>query len=405
MACRFVVGRGNSHQDIIYYGFEAVGRDVHHAGQDLARRGVLQVFQVEGFDVAAAVHIDHAARLAFAEELVNADTQLRAVRQVVCHRRLPPDFVTQLHGAGLYVEFQLREPLVEQHAEETGFRHFAQFGMTVRVVGEVNTARGEFRLAQFVEHAFGYDRRAVVHADDPALDDGRNHQTDDLVDGDRRFVEHFGNDDHRVVARLADTEGQVSGTAAHRRHDEPVAAGAGIDIDGPGDHRTLVFSRFVAEGRRAVGQRKVVVDGFRDMYVGDRMTLFFQKFGHAVGRRCRVVAADGHQQLDVVLGEELPVETLLEIFVRRFEAAHAQERTREVENFVRFEEGDVLRGGRFAEEPCETFVESDDAVSLLQEGFCHAAHYRIHARCRAAARENGDRFVSFGHIVSDFIAL
>jgi len=59
----------------------------------------------------------------------------------------------------------------------------------------------------------------------------------------------------------------------------------------------------------------------------------------------------------------------------------------------------------FAEEPCETFVESDDAVSLLQEGFCHAAHYRIHARCRAAARENGDRFVSFGHIVSDFIAL
>ena len=277
--------------------------------------------------------------------------------------------------------------------------------MTVRVVGEVNTARGEFRLAQFVEHAFGYDRRAVVHADDPALDDGRNHQTDDLVDGDRRFVEHFGNDDHRVVARLADTEGQVSGTAAHRRHDEPVAAGAGIDIDGPGDHRTLVFSRFVAEGRRAVGQRKVVVDGFRDMYVGDRMTLFFQKFGHAVGRRCRVVAADGHQQLDVVLGEELPVETLLEIFVRRFEAAHAQERTREVENFVRFEEGDVLRGGRFAEEPCETFVESDDAVSLLQEGFCHAAHYRIHARCRAAARENGNRFVSFGHIVSDFIAL
>lgn len=157
----------------------------------------------------------------------------------------------------------------------------------------------------------------------------------------------------RVVARLADTEGQVSGTAAHRRHDEPVAAGAGIDIDGPGDHRTLVFGRFVAEGRRAVGQRKVVVDGFRDMYVGDRMTLFFQKFGHAVGRRCRVVAADGHQQLDVVLGEELPVETLLEIFVRRFEAAHAQERTREVENFVRFEEGDVLRGGRFAEEPCE----------------------------------------------------
>ena len=134
------------------------------------------------------------------------------------------------------------------------------------------------------------------------------------------------------------------------------------------------------------------------------MTLFFQKFGHAVGRRCRVVAADGHQQLDVVLGEELPVETLLEIFVRRFEAAHAQERTREVENFVRFEEGDVLRGGRFAEDPRETFVESDDAVSLLQEGFCHAAHYRIHARCRAAARENGDRFVSFGHIVSDFIA-
>lgn len=75
-----------------------------------------------------------------------------------------------------------------------------------------------------------------------------------------------------------------------------------------------------------------------------------------------------------------------------------------VENFVRFEEGDVLRGGRFAEEPQKPLWSPMTLYPFCRSCLCHAAHYRIHARCRAAARENGDRFVSFGHIVSDFMA-
>lgn len=137
---------------------------------------------------------------------------------------------------------------------------------------------------------------------------------------------NISNDDHRVVARLADTEGQVSGAAAHRRHDEPVAAGAGIDIDGPCDHRALVFGRFVAEGRCTVGQRKIVVDGFRDVYVSDRMMLFFQKFGHRL-------AVDAVSSPPMVTSS-LMLFSVKNCQLKRFSkssseglAAHAQERT------------------------------------------------------------------------------
>ena len=276
--------------------------------------------------------------------------------------------------------------------EDVCLRHLAQLGMSVLVVGEVHAALADLLIRQRVEHAFGDDGGAVVHAHDLALDDRRDHEVDDLLDGDFGLVEHLGDDDHRVVAGLADTECEVSGRAAHGCEHEPVSAGAGVDIDGAGDDGTLVLCGLIAECRRALGQREVVVDGLRDVDVGDGVFLGLQELGDSVCRRGGIVPADRHEQLDVVVGEELEVEVVFEIGVGGFEPAHLEERTALVEDSVGHGVVDVDGAGRGVEESGITLVESDHAVSLAQEGFGDAAYYGVHAGGGTTAGENCDCF-------------
>ena len=264
--------------------------------------------------------------------------------------------------------------------------------MSVLVIGEVNAALLDLLVAQGVEHALRNHGGTVVHAHQLALDDRRNDQVDDLVDRDLGLVEHLGDDDHRVVAGLADTEGQVTGRTAHGSQHEPVAAGAGVDIDGARNDGTLVLGRLIAEGRRTLRQRKVVVDGLGNVDVGDGIFLGLEELGDAVGRRSGIVAADGHEQFDVVLGEEGQVEVLLEVLVGGLESAHLQERTALVEDAVGHRIVDVDRAGVGIEQARITFVETDHAESLAEERLGDAAHYGVHAGCRTAARKNCNCF-------------
>ena len=323
---------------------------------------------------------------------MHADTQLRAVGQVVGDRGLAADFVAQLHRTALDLETQLLELHLDHLVEDVGLRHLAQLGMSVLVVGEVDAALADLLVRQRVEHAFGNHRCAVVHAHDLTLDDRRNHQVDDLLDGDLRLVEHLGNDDHRVVARFADAECQVSCRAAHGGQHEPVAARAGVYVDGAGDDGTFVLGRLITERRRSLREREVVVDGLGDVDVGDGVFLGLEELGDTVGGRSRVVAADGHQQFDVVVGEELEVEVVLEIRVLGFETAHLQERTSLVEDAVGHRVVDVYGAGRGVEQARVAFVQADDAIALAQERFGDTAHYGIHAGSRSAAGQNCDCF-------------
>ena len=264
--------------------------------------------------------------------------------------------------------------------------------MSVLVVGEVHAALADLLVRQRVEHALRNDGGAVVHAHDLTLDDRRDDQVHDLLDGDLRLVEHFGNDDHRVVARLADAECQVTGRTTHGCQHEPVAARACIYIDGAGDDRTLVLGRLVAERRRTFRQRQVVVDGLRHVDVGDGVFLRLEELGDAVGRRGRVVAADRHEQFHVVVGEELEVEVVFEIGVRRFETAHLQERTALVEDAVGHRVVDVHGAGRGVEQARIALVQADYAVTFAQERLGDAAHHGIHAGGRSAAGQDCDCF-------------
>ena len=49
-----------------------------------------------------------------------------------------------------------------------------------------------------------------------------------------------------------------------------------------------------------------------------------QKLRHTVGRRSRIVAAHGNEQLHLVVLEKVEIEPLFKVFVSRFETAHLQ---------------------------------------------------------------------------------
>ena len=264
--------------------------------------------------------------------------------------------------------------------------------MPVLVIGEVDAALADLLVRQRVEHALGDHGGTVVHAHDLALDDRRNHQVDDLLDGDLRLVEHLGNDDHRVVARFADAECQVSCRAAHGGQHEPVAARAGVYVDGAGDDGTLVLGRLVTERRRSLREREVVVNGLGNVDVGDGVFLGLEELGDAVRRRGGIVAADRDEQLDVVVGEEFEVEVVLEIRILGFEPAHLQERTALVEDAVGHRIVDVHGAGRGVEQARVAFVQADHAVTFAQERFCDAAYHGVHAGGRSAAGQNCDCF-------------
>ena len=317
-----------------------------------------------------------------------------AVERVVAHAAVAVEDQDGLVGgrcptARHHVVLLGEKVLVVDHlVEDVRLRHLAQLGMPVLVIGEVDAALADLFVRQRVEHALGDHGGTVVHAHDLALDDRRNHQVDDLLDGDFRLVEHLGNDDHRVVARFADAECQVSCRAAHGGQHEPVAARACVDVDGAGDDCALVLGRLVAERRRALRKRQVVVDGLGDVDVGDGVFLGLEELGDTGGGRSRVVAADGHEQLDVVLGEEIEVEILLEILVGRFETTHRQVRAAAVENIVGQQEIDVSRFRVLVEQARITAVQADHAKAFLQKSFGNTAHYGVHSGSGTAAGQN-----------------
>ncbi len=77
------------------------------------------------------------------------------------------------------------------------------------------------------------------------------------------------------------------------------------------------------------------------MDVGDRILFGCQEFGDAVRSRSRIVTPDGHQQLNVVFDEQVEVEIFFEVFVRRFETTHRQERSAAIEDVVGQQEVDL----------------------------------------------------------------
>ena len=223
-----------------------------------------------------------------------------------------------------------------------------------------------------------------------ALDDGGKGQLHNLVQGDGGLVEHLRDDGHGAVRGLADTQGQVTGAAAHGADDEPVAAGAGILIHGAGQVGALVLGAVEAEGRGVLRQRKVVVDGLGHVDVVDGILLGFQELGDAVGRGGGVVAAHGHQQLDVVVLEQAQVEVLFKILVGGLETAHLEVGTAAVEVGVGLEEIDVLGAGSLGEQAAVTAVQADYTITIAKEGLSHRHNHGVHARSRAATTKDDD---------------
>ena len=164
-----------------------------------------------------------------------------------------------------------------------------------------------------MEDAFCNYHGSVVYAQELSLDDGGKGEVHYLVQADGGLVEHLGNDGHGAMGCLADAECEMAGAAAHCAYDEPVAACAGILIDGLCKVGAFILCGIESEGGGVAGKRQVVVYGLGDVDVADGVLFCLQELGDAVGSGCRVVSAHGYEELDVVFLEKGEVEVFFKV--------------------------------------------------------------------------------------------
>ena len=114
-------------------------------------------------------------------------------------------------------------------------------------------------------------------------------------------------------------------------------------------------------------------------------SFLFQELGQPIGGGGGVVAADGHQYLDVVAFEKVGTE----FFVGRFVTAHYERRTAPAVDVVGRFEIEIDEIGFVAHEAFVAAVESDHFVAVLAEYLGHGADDRIDARRRPPCAEYG----------------
>ena len=363
--------------------------DGHAARRNLSF-GVLEILQVQRMGGAEGVHVHHAASFTLGEELVGSHGQLGAIGEVVGDGVLAADIVAYLYRTGLDLEAHLLELFLEDVIEKDCLGNLAQLGVAVLVVGHGNAGILDFLGIQIMENAFCHHHGSVADTQELALENGGKRQFHNLVQGNLRLVEHLGNDGHGAMGGLTDTQGQVTGAASHSADDEPVAAGAGILVDGAGQVGALVLGAVETEGRGVLRQREVVVNGLGNVDVMDGILLGFQELGDAVGGGSGVVTTYGDQQFDLVVLEQGQVEVLFKILVGGLETAHLEIGAAAIEIGVGLEEIDFLGAGRRAEKAAVTAVKADYAESVVQEGFGHGHNHGVHARSRATATKDDD---------------
>ena len=100
------------------------------------------------------------------------------------------------------------------------------------------------------------------------------------------------------------------------------------------------------------------------------------------------VAADGYEQLYVVVLEKVEIEILLEVLVGGLETAHRQIRSALIEDIVDLEQIEILVTRIRIEQARIAVVQTYDSITLRQKGLRHTAHDRIDARCGTATCKN-----------------
>ena len=116
----------------------------------------------------------------------------------------------------------------------------------------------------------------------------------DLVE--RYLVPQLLGDERERGARAhAHAEREVSGRPAHGDHEVPAPRGLRVLHEVLDELRAELARGLEPEGRDAMRQRQVVVDGLRHVTDGDLPARLLLHAGRGVGR---IVAADGHEVLD-----------------------------------------------------------------------------------------------------------
>ena len=146
--------------------------DVNYARRNLSGLRVLKIGKIKRRDIAVGVNVYHTACLAFAEELVNAHCEFSAVSQVVSDRILATHVISDFERTALDFQAESLELLVKKVVEKHCLGEFAEFRVTVVIVGEMYSGILELLDVKVVEETFGSNDAAVFDAHNLPLDDG-----------------------------------------------------------------------------------------------------------------------------------------------------------------------------------------------------------------------------------------
>ena len=211
------------------------------------------------------------------------------------------------------------QPFAEVILDHPAEFDFAQAEVAVRVALDVAVLPEPVLGAQCAEQAFltdrleqplGQDGNSVFLASYLVLEDRTDHHVRNGVESDLLTAELFGDDGNRRRRGLADAQGEMPRRSTHTNNDVPPTGGPGIGEQGARRKHAEVAGGLEAEGGCPLGERQVVVDGLGDVGDAERGDAVFQvgagadPLGDLTGRKGGIVAANGHQGVDLHLAQD-----------------------------------------------------------------------------------------------------
>ena len=142
----------------------------------------------------------------------------------------------------------------------------------VTVLVELDVAGDGLELVfgEVLDQALGEHGDAVGASVREALDDRADEDVGNFVERDGLAPEFLGDDRERRARGLADAERQVARLSAHRDDEVPARGGLRVGQQVLHDAGADVARGLVAEGRDALGQVEIVVDGLRHVNDAER---------------------------------------------------------------------------------------------------------------------------------------
>ena len=160
-------------------------------------------------------------------------------------------------------------------------------------------------LVHQLNDALGDQGHAVTLAGGQPLDDRAGDHVGDFAQAHGIGLPLFGDQGQSSPCALADAHRQMPRLAAHGHDNVPTHRGQRVVHQVGDDHRPHLPRGLKAKSRHALRKGQVVVDGLGYVHRAQIVAHLLRSCAHLVGRRGRVIPANGHQVGDPDLDQGL----------------------------------------------------------------------------------------------------